>query len=35
MEEVDIESECKNCSHDISLHTPRCSKDDHDRMCGC
>jgi hypothetical protein len=35
MEEVDVESECKNCSHDISLHSPKCSKRDHDRLCGC
>lgn len=35
MREVNIESECKNCNHDINLHTPRCSKRDHDRICGC
>ena len=31
-EEVYVEAECKNCNHDIRLHTPRCGKQDHDRM---
>jgi hypothetical protein len=35
MEEIDVEAECKNCSHDIGLHSPNCSKQDHDRICGC
>jgi len=35
MEEVDVEAECKNCSHNINLHSPKCSKRDHDRVCGC
>ena len=35
MEEVNVESECKNCSHDISVHSHKCSKRDHDRICGC
>ena len=34
-EEVNVEAECKNCNHEIRLHTPRCGKQDHDRMCGC
>ena len=25
-DEVKVEAECKNYSHDISLHTPRCSE---------
>ena len=35
MEEVNVESECKNCSHDISLHSPKCSKRDRNSICGC
>jgi hypothetical protein len=35
MEEIDVETECKNCSHDIGLHSPKCNKRDHDRLCGC
>jgi hypothetical protein len=35
MEEVNVESECKNCSHDISLHSSKCSKRDRDRISGC
>ena len=35
MEEVNVESECKNCSHDISLHSPKYSKRDSDRICVC
>jgi DNA-directed RNA polymerase subunit RPC12/RpoP len=39
MEEVNVEAECKNCNHAISLHTPRCSKRYHEfageRICGC
>ena len=35
MEEINVEAECKNCSHDISLHSPKCSKRDHNRVCGC
>jgi hypothetical protein len=34
-EEVNVEAECKNCNHEIRLHTPRCGKQDHYRMCGC
>ncbi len=32
MEEINAEAECKNCSHDISLHSPKCSKRDHNRV---
>jgi hypothetical protein len=35
MAEVNVEAICKNCSHDINLHSPKCSKRDHDRLCGC
>jgi len=37
--ELDVETECKNCNHSISLHTHRCSKLYHEftgeRVCGC
>jgi hypothetical protein len=26
MAKVNIEAECKNCSHDMSLHSPTCSR---------
>jgi hypothetical protein len=39
MEEVNVEAKCENCSHDISLHTPRCSRRYHEfaeeHVCGC
>lgn len=35
MEEVNVEAECKNCSHDISLHSPKWCKRDNDRLCDC
>jgi hypothetical protein len=28
MEEVNVEAKCKNCSHEITLHSPKC-------LCGC
>jgi hypothetical protein len=31
MEEINIEAECKNCNHDISLHSPKCNNRDNDR----
>jgi DNA-directed RNA polymerase subunit RPC12/RpoP len=35
MAKVNIEAECKNCSHDMSLHSPTCSRRDRDHICGC
>jgi hypothetical protein len=38
-ENIDVEAECKNCSHAISVHKPRCSAQYHEfnkeRVCGC
>jgi hypothetical protein len=38
-ENIDVEAECKNCSHAISVHKPRCSAQYHElnkeRACGC
>ena len=40
--EIEVESECKNCNHDIRLHTPTCTEKYHDgggrgekRICNC
>ncbi len=35
MEEIVVEAECKNCTHDVGLHSPTCTKRDHDRVSGC
>jgi hypothetical protein len=32
-EEINVEAECKNCNHAISLHTPNCHNKD--RLCDC
>ena len=38
-EDINVEAECKNCNHPISLHTPKCHiqyrEFDRDRLCGC
>ena len=38
-EHIDVEAECKNCSHAISVHKPRCSAQyrqfNKERVCGC
>jgi DNA-directed RNA polymerase subunit RPC12/RpoP len=38
-EEVNVETECKNCNHAISMHQPKCTAAYHDfidgRICGC
>jgi hypothetical protein len=38
-ENIDVEAECKNCSHAISVHKPRCSAQyrqfNKERVCGC
>ena len=38
-ENIDVEAECKNCNHAISVHNPRCSAQYHEfnkeRICGC
>jgi hypothetical protein len=35
VEEINVEAECKNCNHDIGLHSPKCNNRDNDRLCGC
>ena len=35
MEGINVEAECKNCNHDIGLHSPKCNNRDNDRLCGC
>jgi hypothetical protein len=32
--EADVGLICKNCQHQISLHTPNCTNDD-DNVCNC
>jgi hypothetical protein len=38
-EEINVEAECKNCSHAINLHTPECHiqyrESNKDRLCDC
>ncbi|CAN5200341.1 hypothetical protein BH18THE2_BH18THE2_31160 [soil metagenome] len=38
-ENIDVEAECKNCNHAISVHKPRCSAQyrefNKERVCGC
>jgi hypothetical protein len=37
--EIEVESECKNCNHDIRLHKPNCTAKCYDiteeHVCGC
>ena len=38
-ENIDVEAECKNCNHAISVHNPRCNAQyrqfNKERVCGC
>ena len=38
-EELNVEAECKNCNHAISIHKPKCTTRYHslneERICGC